>query len=520
MRIRSPTIYHHERSSDREHASAPRLQTGQKRPDLPSKRCDKHGGRLIDVYCSDHNAVGCSTCLAVGHSSCSDIKFIPDVANGIRNSTELQDLERKLSDIKQRLAELKKRKQGHLQQLREEKDKIKKEIKDLRNKIDNHLDKMEKALMSEVDTLFDERINAVNNANDVVNDMTVSVETIQKDLTDAKQKHESELFVHLKDGSASLSENMNMLRNLEKNDHEIKSVKWYPNQEIKKQLLQDNIFGRASVLSVPKSATHIGDYSLLLDTDKETCDILDMCLGSTGFIFVTDFGNKNLKKLNELYTVKDVLKLSGGPISVCEIDNTRIALTLVKERKVQFVSQDTLTLGKSFSVGERCRNICAHDNFFYVCCGGNAEKGEGPGHIEVYNIDGKRIRYVYGEIVIPCSLCPTGSRNFFLFSHGNFELETDLFVMDMNEQTMSELKLKKLSCPDGIVRVGDGMFCVAGCDSNNVVLVSEDGQLEEELFTEKDGIVAPQAVCFDEKRSRLILSLHNSNVIKVFKLVM
>ncbi|XP_060593279.1 tripartite motif-containing protein 42-like [Ruditapes philippinarum] len=49
-----------------------------KKQELPSQRCEKHGGKLIDDYCPGHDKVGCSTCMTVEHSGCKDITFIPE----------------------------------------------------------------------------------------------------------------------------------------------------------------------------------------------------------------------------------------------------------------------------------------------------------------------------------------------------------------------------------------------------------------------------------------------------------
>jgi hypothetical protein len=38
-----------------------------KKQELPSQRCERHGGKLIDVYCPGHDKVGCSTCMTIEH---------------------------------------------------------------------------------------------------------------------------------------------------------------------------------------------------------------------------------------------------------------------------------------------------------------------------------------------------------------------------------------------------------------------------------------------------------------------
>jgi hypothetical protein len=36
-------------------------------PRAPTERCDRHSHKHIDMYCQNHDNVGCSTCMAVDH---------------------------------------------------------------------------------------------------------------------------------------------------------------------------------------------------------------------------------------------------------------------------------------------------------------------------------------------------------------------------------------------------------------------------------------------------------------------
>lgn len=38
-----------------------------KEKNLPSERCSKHGGKIIDIFCPNHDVVGCSTCINLDH---------------------------------------------------------------------------------------------------------------------------------------------------------------------------------------------------------------------------------------------------------------------------------------------------------------------------------------------------------------------------------------------------------------------------------------------------------------------
>jgi hypothetical protein len=42
---------------------------GEPLPEIPVKvdKCDKHNGKTLDMYCSDHDVVRCAACIAIDH---------------------------------------------------------------------------------------------------------------------------------------------------------------------------------------------------------------------------------------------------------------------------------------------------------------------------------------------------------------------------------------------------------------------------------------------------------------------
>lgn len=115
----------------------------------------------------------------------------------------------------------------------------------------------------------------------------------------------------------------------------------------------------------------------------------------------TDFINKRIKKLDHKHAIIEHLKMPDYPVCLCEVDSKQLAVTLIHDKKVQFVFQQPLKLGKSFTVGDCCRGIDYYDGHFYICCGGQRDDGEGPGHIEVYNTNGDLLRSYYEGLNLP-----------------------------------------------------------------------------------------------------------------------
>lgn len=37
-------------------------------PSIPTKRCDEHDAKIVDMFCKTHGEVGCTTCITIKHS--------------------------------------------------------------------------------------------------------------------------------------------------------------------------------------------------------------------------------------------------------------------------------------------------------------------------------------------------------------------------------------------------------------------------------------------------------------------
>ena len=70
----------------------------------------------------------------------------------------------------------------------------------------------------------------------------------------------------------------------------------------------------------------------------------------------------------------------------------------------------------------------------------------------------------------------------------------------------------------GVVSHNDGSLVVCGYDSNNVVTMDKDGEIMKELLSEKDGIRRPLSVLYDNRHSKLIVSMENNDQIYVYNL--
>ena len=77
---------------------------------------------------------------------------------------------------------------------------------------------------------------------------------------------------------------------------------------------------------------------------------------------------------------------------------------------------------------------------------------------------------------------------------------------DLHGTTQWEFKYSSvLQDPRGISVDNDGNVYVVGCSSNNVVVISPDGQRHRQLLSSEDGLVNPTVLDYDKATNRLLV---------------
>ncbi|XP_060600549.1 uncharacterized protein LOC132753985 [Ruditapes philippinarum] len=238
-----------------------------------------------------------------------------------------------------------------------------------------------------------------------------------------------------------------------------------------------------------------------------------MCICKDRCIIMTDYTNKCIKKMNDSFQIISSLNVTDNPVGICQIDSSLLAVTLINDMAVQFISQkEPMKLQQSFKVGNRCRGIAYNDKMLYVCCGG-IEDHEGVGHLEVYSLSGALLTSYYGEIELPTRVAISSSAAEIFVIDGY----KGILHIDKNQRfiPVDNKASKSTGC---ICKINKSQFCVAFCNSHNILLMARDGKVQVELLRRKDGIINPIGLCFDNKTSRLLVSCFESDNIMVYTL--
>jgi hypothetical protein len=372
---------------------------------------------------------------------------------------------------------------------------------------------MKTTINCEIDTKINTKEKPVKDSIEEIDRMKSSVESITKTLQVANTISKAELFVQLKIGKSILQEHKTKMEELSRAADDTRILTLVPSKDIQKFITSDDVaFGQIAETIVVKSIKHVADFNLKATSDKVPSYIHDACVTSRGEVIVVDYTNKRIKKLDHSYAVTEHVDVPGdNPEYICEVDSTEVAVTLHYSKKIQFILHQPLRLGRFFTAHAVCRGIDCYNKQLYICCGGYAQDEEGLPHIAVYSLAGILLRSYYEGLKLPLYIKVSDVS--FLSEFGQKKIRT----ADSFDFHLQEMKFSSIDVPKGICWLGDDQLCVAGHISNNIVLISKDGNDERELLTEKDGIAKPLAVCFDKERSHLIVPLGGTDVIKVFK---
>ncbi|XP_060567398.1 E3 ubiquitin-protein ligase TRIM33-like [Ruditapes philippinarum] len=126
--------------------------TSKRLPRAPAERCDRHSHKHIDMYCQNHDNVGCSTCMAVDHRLCKDTFYIPEFIQNNSYQVESRDIQAKLKEITKTLEKQADRFKQDKQRLLKRKAEILAFIRKFRQEINDHLDKLEKSSINEIES--------------------------------------------------------------------------------------------------------------------------------------------------------------------------------------------------------------------------------------------------------------------------------------------------------------------------------------------------------------------------------
>ncbi|XP_060561320.1 E3 ubiquitin-protein ligase Midline-1-like [Ruditapes philippinarum] len=481
-----------------------RISKGQ--PRAPEERCDRHSHKHIDMYCQNHDRVGCSTCMAVDHRSCPDTVYIPEFIQNNTYQSALTEIQTKLKEISKTLAEQIANFKQDNQRLLKRKAELLDDIRKYRQQINDQLDKLERDFVDQLE-------NMVKQLEDKIEDNLKKLQANMAKVTSANDKlaspntNQAEVFVHVKIGEDAADVADKFIE-----DNKSKStgddIKFQPDITILTQLKR-YAFG-----TLTKEATKTPDtlfqikgkesYCITAMFDKEVSNFISTCCLKDGTRILADREYKKLKRFyNNNYTVTDYC-LPAAPWQVCSINTTQVAVTLPSQKEVHFISvEGQMTTTNKINTDFECVGLAYTNDNLYV--------SDHTTNVYIYNLSGMKLSQL--RIILRRSLlspvrnqlCNITSLAVSKDATRIYVADRDcgLIVLDNKGTVITKFNGKKLQRANCCHVTEVGSVLVSGYSSNNVLQFTCDGELLGEVIkadSEKGEIVS---VCCNQQMSKM-----------------
>ncbi|XP_060554959.1 uncharacterized protein LOC132715883 [Ruditapes philippinarum] len=253
------------------------------------------------------------------------------------------------------------------------------------------------------------------------------------------------------------------------------------------------------------SAEEKREINIRIKDDRKHCDLSGSCILPSGEILLSDFYNKTLKKLDNMYKVISVCDLPCIPYDVCYVgDNVAVVSLLMK---LQFVdTKRSMTLIRCIDTDQLCRGLACHGDQMYV--------RDINGSIYRYSTDGIKQQVIYSTIISynPYNKITVSNDGSKLY----FSCENQLVTIDKNGNHLFTLNNAKIHGRCRVCVDDQGYVYVNG-RNGNILQISEDGMILLQVIPRVYGMTNARSLTFDRKNTALIIA-GLSDEISVFKL--
>ncbi|XP_053390768.1 uncharacterized protein LOC128553620 [Mercenaria mercenaria] len=482
-------------------------------PAVPTERCCKHETKIVDMYCGNHDEVGCTTCMALNHRSCADVQSIPDIVDSKFQTTDVDKIHQKLQDLKIMMEKIMNTRQRLIEELKKSKTEAVMAIKDFRKEMETILEQLENESIKELEMklkkeeskLLEEKKKAeteLDGLKQAVNDLKKS------------EGNKAQQFVSLKMSLKSIAKTEDVSRLLQTSVDANISFSFDP--AIFEFLQQFKTFGSvrhdsATALRSPRTTVYsvkkIENLNIRVQNDSQTCYVYGSCLTDEGSLLLADYYNEKIKRADIVnMSVTDYCCVPGRPFGICSTSKTEAAVCL-NNNIIQFVSLGKqMTTTRQMKLNHHCFGIGYKDDKLYIT--------DNYQSIYIHDMTGNVLQTVTQDNARQSLFSNTRTVAFSDIDDKVFvaSLAKGLVIIDGQGKHCQTFTDSELQWASGVCTDRKGNLFVSGYNSKNVIQIGRDGKKMGVVVNSSDGLVGPESVCFDTRQCKLLITQRNETV--------
>lgn len=490
---------------------------------LPSKvlqiaqYCDKHNEKY-QIYCNKHDCPCCKKCIVESHNDCIELTDIDDITRHIKSSNAFAEIELTLTDVAENINRLRTNREHNLASLGRKSKEFEKEVQETRAKIDKYLDKLQDDILKDLKTREEEESNKIRRLLKELLDKEKQIIEHQADIANLKQyASELQTFLALQHIENDVLADEEYIQSMIKRDGVnqidlsckidkslhgiISSIQKFGDVTVRADSCNISIQkhkekqAQMMVTVTPKTIDSLTPTPLQsFDTNLKSvngCTLLPDCrmmfaCSTSQILRMLKIDGSLEFEIRDFGCVFDVTLIGDNSIAVTSgyyRSSRQINLIDLKTRKVQ----NTLKVN-SVNSGV----ACSSDKLIYSA---------GRNGIQMINLNDESIVNVTKSKVNFVSYVAT-FRDKIFYTHNDSVTCIDF---QGNIQWVF-IDTGVLHHPSGISVDGDGNVYVVGRLSNNLVVISLNGQNYRELLTSENGLKEPAVIHVDRPNYRMIIA--------------
>ncbi|XP_045173634.1 uncharacterized protein LOC123535147 [Mercenaria mercenaria] len=486
-------------------------------PEIPTQRCTIHETNLMNMYCENHDVVGCTTCIALEHRVCTDVRSIQDEIGKLFRQSDFEKVCQNLREKKSGIEKSKEANIALLDELNKSKDEAVKSIKDFRKDLELCLEKMELESIKIVEEEFHRAESILKNQMDKLENEVGRLEKAANDV-EKSEGNKAQQFVSIKAAQKLVAEaeaDFNTVDSVV----EAKMV-FVINQNIRDSLKQQLTFGSVFPVTSKQKRTTIytikgmREMDIRTQNDTHQGDIHGSCITEDGLLLLADCDNKKLKVVDIVkMSVVDQCNLLGNPFSVC-CAKPHEAVVSFNNNTIQFISlSNPISPMNQIKLGHSCSGLCSYKDRLYItdkCIS-----------LYIHDMAGTLLQTVSkdnsgNDLFANCqkiAISDTGDKIFVTDS------KKGVVTVDTQGKHIETFSDTGVTNALAVCTDYKGNLFVCGNASNNVVQLTQNGKEKLGVVVQKsDGVQNSLSISFDPRRCTLIVTQCGNDKVKFFDL--
>ena len=485
--------------------------------------CNEHHEKF-NLYCKEHECPCCRICIVKNHSDCKNVAIMEEIIKNVKTSSMLNETEHLIKGVIEYIGKIRQNRGTNSSSVKEQKRIIENEIQELRTKINTHLDRLHENMMTELD-------EAEKHVTDETREILVSLDQKQKELTEYQTN-----IVNMKKYASDL-QTFIAVKQLEK---EVETQDTYIQSLINSDSLNQTKLSYKIDTGLKNITTSIQKFAEVV-VESKPCEMVFVRRKDKQAQMMVAELSPPMSVENMQLNLKQKINTEGTNITGCSLlPDGRMVLSCYNPSTVRFINKEGI---ESFQIGKDKTGSSIYDTVYItddnavaVSSGWGSnrcitiidiENKEGMTTISMdTNIYGMAVRgrtiyycawdkglkmlnlsdrsvidIISSDMTCVCYVATSGDKLY--YTNCNTHTVT---CCDLHGTTQWEFKDERvLQRPFGITVDNDGNVYIVCHRSNNVVVISPDGQRHRQLLSSKDGLSYPHALDYDKSTNMLLV---------------